>query len=154
MQIMVFITLGLITMSSQSADSDAVDVPLYNHRGEIRSTLSFNREKLSKAIVDRLDDISKVYDMSVTVRQHNDGSSENIVSMRIFRFTAETTEGVTYTNVQCRAGVGVTFVGRTPYVFELSDCGNNQIVFGKINIRIPVSEISYEASKKEEIREH
>ena len=139
-RMMVFTALGLITMSSQSADSDAVDVPLYNHRGEIGSTFSFSREKLRKAIADRFNDISKVYGISFQRSTANFSFTSLTSTGFNVRFTVfSSTKGKTYADIQCKA-----FFTTVPSILHLTNCRNNQVMLGQEHIDIPLSEIRYE----------
>ena len=152
MQIMIFITLGLTTMSSQSVvDADTMD-RIGGHRvsiiknndqilvfGNFMTIYTFSSEKLSKAIVDRVDDVSRLYELSV----HDASRLSYDIDFNVHFTVFSSKMGKTYRDIQCKAILRHS-------ILNLLDCGNDQVKFGEEHIEIPVSEIRYEPSTKRE----
>ena len=168
-RIIIFITFGLITMSSQSEGLDAAGkmkllrdtvgkrlyVPIpQSDGGWIDATLDRNRvidsKKLSQAIVDELDDIAKVYDISFGPLEDTWGEDDDIYFDAIFK--VETTEGVVHSRIRCSSTARWFALRLSSARLIMQDCGNSDVVFGNTRIVIPLSAIRYEAPKKEETR--
>ena len=150
MQIMVFITLGLTTMSSQSVVGSDVDgilhVPISKKYGSLNSRdLELERnsmldsEKLSQAIAFSLRDIDQVYNISFGPLQDN-FRDEFYFDVH---FTVVTTEGVVQKGIKCSSVAHLMSI----YKLFLTNCENDEVVLGEI-IGIPLSAIRYEEQKR------
>ena len=156
MQMMVFIALGLATMSSQSTDRPLV-IPEADGAPEVDvGKRPLSREKLSKAITDEFSDIVAVYDITFGPAEFYDidfkpKREERIANglmpfvplnhvVFVISFTIKTTTNMTFSNVQCRAFLDLWLEAGEVPTLHLSYCGNDQVVF-KRELNILLNEI-------------
>ena len=147
----IFITFGLITMSSQSADSDAgtrLYVPIPK---EMDSNWNdwrvLDSEKLGQAIADEFSDIARVYDIYFILPQSTLGVGAGQFYFSVV-FTVETTKGDIHSLIRCSSVAENNYTREhriDPRALIMQDCGNGKVVFEKTRIEIPLNAISYKS---------
>lgn len=114
----VFIILGVITMSSQS-ENDQLAVQSNVCKGCVISS-----QKLGQKIADHFSSIVRVFNFSFEV----EGDSRNDFMEITISFTVETASGDIYKNIRCRISEARSLPTKGGlWQVGLEDCGNAQV---------------------------
>ena len=155
MQIMVITMLGVITISSQAEDN-----PLVIPEGE-HGSRAVSKQKLAKAIADKLEDVSIVSDLSFSPEGHGYEFTVNVrrlgpanfcgaTSIFTASFTVTTHSGAVHRDIQCSAKIrnqrNLFLICTQKRNLLLEDCKNDQFTLLNSSLSIPMDSISIEGT--------